>query len=110
MSLLSPQLLSLTSVTTLAAATTTASFVSLPGGGSTVRLVNAGHDSCFVSAVVSEAGTATSLPTATSPQQGMLVLPGTDTAFSVPDRTYRFLSVICPSSSCTLYVSAGEGQ
>lgn len=91
------------SVTTSASTST-----ALPAKGESIRLVNDGANTCFVSI---GAGTQTAtLPNATVTATSTPVLPGTDIILSIPPDQIYNISAITRTSTTTLYAIVGAGQ
>lgn len=72
-----------------------------------VRIVNSGTNPVFCNFGATSGVTAV-IPTAGTPQSGVMLLPNTEKTFSVPDGWY--LAAIASATGNTLYVSAGESE
>lgn len=91
------------SVTTTASAST-----ALPNKGESIRLVNDGANTCFVS--IGVGAQVATLPNATTTVTSTPVLPGTDIVLGIAtDQAYN-ISAITRTSTTTLYAIVGAGQ
>lgn len=91
----------------VSAATSASASVAMPGRGESVRIVNEGPNTAYISigvgAQTATVPSATPLPTATP------VLAGSDTSFSVPDVAGLQISAICGTGTAVLEVQVGMG-
>lgn len=88
--------------------TTASSSTALPAKGESIRLVNDGANTAFVS-IGTGAQTAT-LPNATFTATSTPILPGTDIVLGIaPDQIYN-ISAITRTGTTTLYAIVGAGQ
>lgn len=87
---------------------TASSSVALPGQGNSVRIVNEGPNTVFIS-IGSGAQTAV-LPNSTPTATSTPVLASTDVTFTIPNDAIYNISAICRAAgTATIDVQVGEG-
>lgn len=80
----------------------------LPGAGNTLRVVNEGSNTAFIS--VGTGAQAATVPDVSTPVATCTpILSGEDAVFSIPASSTLNISAITATSTATLYVSVGEG-
>ena len=92
----------LISVTSTASTST-----ALPNKGNTLRVVNTGSSTAYIS--VGSSDQTAAVPTSTAAATGCPVLAGVDVSFSIPDDSVQNISAITGSGTTSLIVQVGDG-
>lgn len=92
----------------IAASVTASSSVQLPGSGNSLRVLNEGTSSVYISVGVGVQ--VATIPTSTALATCTPIAAGQDAVFSIPPDARQNISVIAASGTPNVVISVGEGS